>query len=64
MSESPVPSPCINICQVDAERGWCTGCLRTLEEIANWAQSSDAAKRTVLARLVTRRRALHEPDPL
>jgi len=63
MSDSPILSPCINICQVDAERGWCTGCLRTLEEIANWAQSSDDAKRAVLERLVTRRRAIHGPGP-
>ncbi len=62
MSETFVPSPCINVCQVDTEHGWCTGCLRTLEEIANWSQSSDAEKRAVLERLATRRRALHEPD--
>lgn len=60
----PVPSPCINICQIDTERGWCVGCLRTLEEIADWAQSSDAAKRAVLDRLATRRQTLHGPDPL
>lgn len=61
--ELPVPSPCINVCQVDVERGWCTGCLRTLEEIANWAQSSNAEKLAVLDRLVARRRALHGPEP-
>lgn len=58
-----VPSPCINVCVVDVERGWCTGCLRTLEEIANWSQSNDADKRTVLDRLAERRRALHGPEP-
>jgi len=64
MGDGPVPSPCINICQVDTERGWCTGCLRTLEEIANWAQSSDDVKRVVLERLAARRRAIHERDPV
>jgi len=64
MGDGPVPSPCINICQVDTERGWCTGCLRTLEEIANWAQSSDDVKRVVLERLTARRRAIHERDPV
>ena len=61
MAGAPIASPCINICEVDAERGWCKGCFRTLEEIANWAQSSDAAKRAVLERLVTRRRAIQGP---
>ncbi|MGB8437015.1 MAG: DUF1289 domain-containing protein [Burkholderiales bacterium] len=47
---------------MDIERGWCTGCLRTLEEIALWSQSSDAEKRAVLARLAARRQSLHGPD--
>jgi uncharacterized protein len=55
VTDHPVLSPCINVCQVDTERGWCTGCLRTLDEIADWAQSSDAEKRAVLARLAERR---------
>jgi uncharacterized protein len=59
---TPVSSPCINVCQVDTERGWCTGCLRTLEEIALWSQSSDDEKRAVLARLALRRQSLHGPD--
>jgi predicted Fe-S protein YdhL (DUF1289 family) len=55
---NPVLSPCINVCQVDTARGWCTGCLRTLAEIATWSQSSDAEKRVVLARLAERRARL------
>lgn len=62
MSDTFVPSPCINVCQVDVERGWCTGCLRTLEEIALWSQSSEDEKRAVLARLASRRQSLHEPE--
>jgi uncharacterized protein len=58
MSDGPVPSPCINICQVDTARGWCTGCLRTLDEIASWAQSTDDEKRAVLGRLAQRRAEL------
>jgi predicted Fe-S protein YdhL (DUF1289 family) len=58
MTESVVPSPCINVCQVDTARGWCTGCLRTLDEIANWAQSTNDEKRAVLARLAQRRAEL------
>jgi predicted Fe-S protein YdhL (DUF1289 family) len=58
MTDAPVASPCINICQVDTERGWCTGCLRTRDEIANWAQSTNDEKRAVLARLAQRRAEL------
>ncbi|CAB3756931.1 DUF1289 domain-containing protein [Paraburkholderia solisilvae] len=43
----PVPSPCINICRMDEATGWCDGCLRTIDEIANWSLYDDAAKRTV-----------------
>jgi predicted Fe-S protein YdhL (DUF1289 family) len=29
------PSPCINVCSLDA-RGLCSGCLRSGDEIARW----------------------------
>ena len=32
-----VPSPCIAVCRMDAATGWCEGCLRTLDEIAEGA---------------------------
>lgn len=52
---TPVPSPCINVCRMDAASGWCEGCLRTLDEIAAWGQLDDAAKRSVLLQLRERR---------
>jgi uncharacterized protein len=51
----PVPSPCINICRMDAPSGWCEGCLRTLEEIADWGRMSEEAKRQLWAELRQRR---------
>ena len=51
----PVPSPCINVCQIDAASGLCTGCRRTLDEIASWSRLDDARKRAVWARLAERR---------
>ena len=42
-----VPSPCISVCRVDADSGWCEGCLRTLGEIAAWSQLGNDAKRGV-----------------
>jgi predicted Fe-S protein YdhL (DUF1289 family) len=41
---------------MDAERRHCTGCARTLEEIARWWSLTDDAKRAVLAALPARRR--------
>lgn len=52
---TPVPSPCINVCRMDAASGWCEGCLRTLDEIAAWGQLEDATKRQVLLQLRERR---------
>lgn len=46
-SVAPVPSPCINICRMDDATGWCDGCLRTIDEIANWSLYDDATKRAV-----------------
>lgn len=52
---NPVPSPCVNICRMDAGTGWCEGCLRTLDEIASWGGLSDEAKRGVWRALTARR---------
>jgi len=52
-----VPSPCVNICRMEAATGWCEGCLRTLPEIAAWGGLSDADKRAVWALLPARREA-------
>ncbi|MBB4304098.1 hypothetical protein GGD81_003153 [Rhodobium orientis] len=49
-----VPSPCMNICRIDAASGFCEGCGRTIEEIARWSSYSDKEKRTVLEALENR----------
>lgn len=46
-----VPSPCRNQCALDATRGHCTGCLRTLDEIMRWSRMTDAEKRAVWVRI-------------
>lgn len=51
---SAVPSPCTNVCRMDAATGYCLGCRRTLDEIAAWASLDDAGKRAVWARLPLR----------
>lgn len=32
------PSPCIDICDLDAKTGWCLGCGRTAAEIGEWSK--------------------------
>jgi len=59
-----VQSPCINICRMDKASGWCSGCMRSLEEIAAWSAMPDAAKHAVWMQLPLRRVAyqrLHPP---
>jgi predicted Fe-S protein YdhL (DUF1289 family) len=50
-----VPSPCTNVCTIDAVTGLCVGCLRTLDEIARWSGLDVEAKRAVWAELAIRR---------
>ena len=49
--QAPVPSPCINLCQMDPATGLCKGCLRTIDEIVAWGTASDDAKRAVWAEI-------------
>ena len=42
-----VPSPCVSVCRMDADRVFCIGCLRTIPEIAGWSRSDAASKRNV-----------------
>ena len=55
LTAGPVPSPCMNVCRMDAAGALCEGCLRTLDEIAAWSQLSEPAKRAVWAQLELRR---------
>jgi uncharacterized protein len=46
------------VCRIDEHSGWCEGCLRTLDEIAEWSVMDDRAKRAVWKLLPQRREAL------
>jgi len=48
-----VPSPCIDICRLD-DRGFCAGCRRSIEEIAEWPAASAARRREILRALELR----------
>ncbi|RFU47202.1 DUF1289 domain-containing protein [Paraburkholderia sp. DHOC27] len=51
---APVPSPCIDVCRMDAATGWCEGCLRSIDEIRDWSSYDDAVKRSVWDSLESR----------
>ena len=57
-----VQSPCINICKMDAANGLCTGCWRTLDEIAAWSRLDDTARSAILT-AVQQRRQNQPPQP-
>lgn len=47
--QTPVPSPCINVCKMSPVTGLCEGCLRTIDEIVAWGRADDEYKRAVWA---------------
>jgi predicted Fe-S protein YdhL (DUF1289 family) len=47
-------SPCINICVIHPSANLCTGCLRTLDEIADWGGMDAQARQDVLDALPAR----------
>ncbi|MBU3581926.1 DUF1289 domain-containing protein [Polynucleobacter sp. AP-Capit-er-40B-B4] len=50
-----VPSPCINWCDINPENGYCRGCYRTLNEIADWSDMSNPEKLEVWTQLSIRK---------
>ena len=48
------PSPCTGVCRIDPASGFCQGCLRTLDEIADWPMLSVREKDALLWRLKER----------
>lgn len=50
-----VPSPCIGLCILDPDTGFCKGCFRTIEEIGAWLGLDEDGRRDVLARVRERR---------
>ncbi len=53
-----IESPCVNVCHMSPRLGVCTGCCRTLEEIARWSEMSDAERARIMAALARRRFSL------
>ncbi len=43
-----VLTPCIGVCVMDVDSGYCRGCYRTLGEIAAWTEYDDIERLAVL----------------
>lgn len=43
-----VQSPCISVCAIDDETGFCQGCFRTEAEIQDWWDLDNIQKKTVV----------------
>jgi uncharacterized protein len=55
-----IASPCINVCKMDERTGLCSGCLRTIDEIARWSSIVDSRRLGILA-AIAKRRQEHDP---
>lgn len=49
-----IDTPCVKICVVEPESGFCIGCGRTREEIGGWLAMSQEQRRNVMAGLPER----------
>ena len=49
-----LPSPCVSVCTMSPDQGWCLGCYRTLDEIATWASLKPVQQREVWRRVEER----------
>jgi hypothetical protein len=45
-----IPSPCIDICHMSIRLGYCVGCFRTIEEIAQWSEMTNQEKLDVISK--------------
>ena len=49
-----IASPCVNVCTMDKDTGWCLGCGRTIVEIMNWRAKPAEERRAIRAALPPR----------
>jgi hypothetical protein len=57
MNANPLPeieTPCIKVCVVDPETGFCIGCGRTRLEIGGWLGFSPRVRKEIMAGLPRR----------
>ena len=55
-----IQSPCVSICVVDPATRQCTGCYRTLKEIASWSRFTVEERADVMNDLQARKAKFNE----
>jgi len=55
LAPAHVLSPCVSICVLDSDTGYCLGCLRSRDEIQGWPRLSAGQKQQLLDELEQRR---------
>ncbi|NHQ73372.1 DUF1289 domain-containing protein [Roseovarius gahaiensis] len=53
-TRNEIESPCVRICVVHPEARICTGCYRSMDEIARWSKMSHEERREVMTALPDR----------
>lgn len=53
-TRNEVESPCVRICVVHPEARICTGCYRTIDEIARWSKMDAEERQEIMAALPDR----------
>ena len=51
-------SPCVNVCHISRENGFCKGCFRTRDEISRWRDLDYCEQKKIIAELKKRCRKL------
>jgi len=50
-----IESPCIKVCVVHPQARLCTGCLRSIDEIASWSRMAPEERTLIMEDLPTRK---------
>ena len=50
-----VKSPCVSVCKINYNIGFCMGCKRTIKEIASWSNLSEVEKKKILLKTLDRK---------
>ena len=53
-SRIDIETPCVKVCVLDPESGYCIGCGRTRGEIASWLDLTEERRRDIMAGLPDR----------
>lgn len=57
-ADARLASPCVGVCRLDAETGWCLGCGRSAGDLAVWRDTDDASRDRIWRELPDRQSRL------